>query len=1050
MTRSVRSESTASDASFELERKDVYEEASPAFSPYHDDALSSGANGRVARYPQGLSPRGGMRLGNDEDDDEEERLDEEEQVGLMQKDRRQISEHDLTKTPLQRLLQRRRGFIITAAVLSGLTLLIPLLTWLASSHRTPWSEIELTIPGPAIAVPQIAAVPSAKKFAPSSNDASGRFGLKNAQGFIFREEVSGWSTPAKADQRNGYPAGTTKTELTKQGWKNKGLKPVTMDEIFNGTFSHSVEDLNWSAEDPDVGVFATKDPGTWNIVLEDVTHARKERTGEGEIAKGGGKVIYVHGKDVKDAKGNPLRWSSFKASPDMSHVLFFADTRSVWRHSKRHNVYVHDVLAKRTYALGDGPTYPPNIAHAAWVPNTSASVAYVQQNNLFVALNPKSATHRPIQVTNDGTDTIFNAVTDWTYEEEVFATDHALWFSPNGTRFTYLRFDETKVPVYEYPIYNNDNGHAGKAPANPYNKWIQMKYPKPGFANPVVTAHMVDVEDLRNSNRVPGFSSSQVFELQSPSDGGDAVDIALAGDERARESRLITEVAWLDEDHVFLRETNRVSDKMRGVIFDTRKSARNNGLSLKGRVVRRQDAGNKSWIEATQDLVTIDRRDSSAYLDIVADVKGHRHVAYFADASTSEPAFLTRGEWEVDRIDHVDVKRGKVYFSAGYPLPYRRHVLSVDLPSGGVAAGAAPAEVGKGIVDLNAAHPSESFSVNFDPKGAYYVLQSQGPNLPSSEVVGVDDPSFRLVLANNREARATSAQHVKAQHVYYEVTMPDGVTTTTVQEIRPHDFDASGRVRYPVLFNVYGGPNSQKVTHDWRRTDWHEFVANQLGYVVAVVDGRGTGFRGKDYRDAVTGKMGSVEVDDLLSTARAIRSLPYVDEKRLGLWGWSYGGYLTTKAIEADARVLNLGMAIAPVTNWLFYDSIYTERYMKEADSASGHERYENSSVHVTDGFRRAHFLLAQGSGDDNVHFQNSAHLIDMLTANHVHGYEFKMYTDSSHSIATRGAYRELHEFMSDFLKRKWGAGGKRRFAGKKGVKGDADLHGAAVHGSMG
>lgn len=939
----------------------------------------------------------------------------------------------------------------------GLALFIPLLTWLASSHKTPWAHVELQIPGPAVEVPQISTVPPAKKYPYATNDEAGSYGIHNAPGFIFREQVAGWSTPSESDAANGYPKGTVQKALLDQGYKD-GLKPITMDVIFNGTFTYRDEDLAWIKEDPDEGVFAKRNSSSSDIVLEDVTHARKERTGKGEVAPGGGQVVYVRGADVRDAKGNPLEWTSFRPSPDMSHVLFFADTQPIWRWSKRHNVYVHDVQAKKTYALGGGPTYPPTIAHAAWIPNTSAGVAYVQNNNLFVSFDPKSTTRRPIQITQDGTDTIFNAATDWAYEEEVFSTDHALWFSPNGTRLAYLRFDETKVPIYEYPVYNNDNGHAGKAPNNPYNKWIQMKYPKPGFANPIVSAHMVDLQDLRDSDRVSGAASSPaVYELQSPSDitpagldqAAHAVDLALAGDARARQDRLVTAVAWLDEDHVYLRETNRVSDKMRGVVFDARRQARDKGMLLTGQVVRRQDARDGSWLEANQDMVPLAKqlflngKQTSAYLDILPNGDGYNHIAFFANATASQPSFLTNGHWEVDAIEHVDLKRSKVYFSAGYPQPYRRHILTVDLPALGTGAGTSTvkaAKVGSGVVDLRPDEPTKSFSAHFDPKGAYYVMHETGPHMPRTDVFGVDDPSFKLELTANDKPRSVSSQHVRSQHVYYEVTLPDG-STTTVQEIRPHDFDSTGTVRYPVLYNVYGGPNSQKVTHEWRASEWHEYVANQLGYIVAIVDGRGTGFRGQAYRDPITGAMGTVEISDLIETARKMRGLPYVDEKRLGIWGWSYGGYFTAKVIEADSGVLNLGMSVAPVTNWRFYDSIYTERYMKDPTTSVGQERYANSSVHVTDGFRHSHYLLAQGSGDDNVHFQNSAHLIDLLTSEHIHHYAFRMFTDSSHSISTRGAYRELHEFMTEFLKNKWGAGGKRKFEKAKGKKQDVETH---------
>jgi len=263
--------------------------------------------------------------------------------------------------------------------------------------------------------------------------------------------------------------------------------------------------------------------------------------------------------------------------------------------------------------------------------------------------------------------------------------------------------------------------------------------------------------------------------------------------------------------------------------------------------------------------------------------------------------------------------------------------------------------------------------------------------------------------------------------------MPNGRTTSTVQEIRPHDFDASGAVRYPVLFHVYNGPGAQKVSHEYKRSDWHEYLVNTLGYIVCIVDGRGTGFKGEQFSEVVTKHLGVIEVDDLIETAKVVRTLPYVDEKRLGIWGWSYGGYMAAKTIERFDKIITLGISVAPVTNWRFYDSIYVERYMKLPSKEGNAEGYEDSSVHISEGFKKSHYLLAHGTGDDNVHFENSAHLLDMLTFNEVRGFWFRMFPDSNHGISTRKAFRELHQYLTLFLEMKWGAGGNRKFGGKDG-----------------
>ncbi|GAA6026398.1 hypothetical protein JCM10207_000164, partial [Rhodosporidiobolus poonsookiae] len=207
----------------------------------------------------------------------------------------------------------------------------------------------------------------------------------------------------------------------------------------------------------------------------------------------------------------------------------------------------------------------------------------------------------------------------------------------------------------------------------------------------------------------------------------------------------------------------------------------------------------------------------------------------------------------------------------------------------------------------------------------------------------------------------------------------------------------------------YGGPSSQTVEAKYQR-DWNYYLASTLGYVVLRVDGRGTGNRGRAFRTPVRGRLGMVEAEDVVEAARIWSKLPYIDEKRIAIWGWSFGGFLTTKVIESNSSVFQLGMAVAPVTDWRYYDSIYTERYMSTPDKNP--DGYFNSSVHEMDGFNHATFALAHGTGDDNVHFANTMNLLDRFTVGEVRDYHLRVFADSDHSISTRNAYWELMAWL--------------------------------------
>ena len=997
---SYDSQATASDASFDAHTKEYRD---------NDDDQEQGIRISVPK-------RGASRY--TVDDDVELQLDDDEQVGLMQADRDAAS-------PVWGKRRARgvwAGGMVFIGVMLGFALGLPVLQWLSGptfSAAAPPS-IGTTTPKPSTTLKQ----PS------SPNTPAGNYALANTSTFSVDFHLPGWHNFATSSSGTGLPL----SEVVSSTSHTSELMPLDMDIIFGGTLAPQTADFTWSEEDPDQGVFSHVDWRTRDIWLEDVTHARLHKTGEGKVAIGGGKSLIVQGKDVVDANGRMLDWTRYVFSPDVKWVLFFTSERQQWRYSKKSHVWLHDIVRKKTVPLGTGPIAPPKVSYAAWAPSPPnsrepPSIAYVEDNNLFVVPHAGDAA---IQVTHDGAESIFNAVPDWVYEEEVFGADSVLWFSPGGTKLVFLRLDETEVPVYEFPKYNPDAYQAGKT--TPYQQMVGMKYPKPGYANPTVGVKLVDLDEIR-----AGATGAKVtqYSLQSPrGDEADAVDQLLSSQE-GRKERLVTEVKWVSDAELLVKETDRVSDVMRMVRFDL--ASKRTSTELVGQVVRRHDAraDHSGWIRAAQTIEPLSHHNlsvaSTAYLDIVVSPQGFRHLAYYPSALSAEPTFLTSGNWEIAELKHVDAKRRRAYFVAARPTPAQRHVYWVELPNW-TSSSATTTYTAKEPTALTDVSKPGYYDVDFDPKGGYYVLHYQGPDVPYQKVVGVDDGTFELMLEDNKLLRQISSQYVRPWSVFYQLslngTLADGSSVTaSVKEIRPHDFDATGATRYPVLMRVYGGPDSQLVDARWDRADWHQYVASTLGYIVVVVDGRGTGFKGQAYRGVVARNLGKVEAQDVNQAASLVSSLPYVDETRLGLWGWSYGGYLTAKSIELNRHLFSLAISVAPVTKWQFYDSVYTERYLKHP--LTNPTGYQASAVHITDGFRKTKFLLMQGSADDNVHFSNSAHLLDLLTKSKVRGFRFRMFTDSAHSMRVRGAYRELFEELSGFLSDEWGSGGKRGASGK-------------------
>ncbi|KAH9832495.1 dipeptidyl aminopeptidase [Rhodofomes roseus] len=773
-------------------------------------------------------------------------------------------------------------------------------------------------------------------------------------------------------------------------YRIRGTKHITMDHIFNGTFYPTSENILWVPEAGD-GVFATQKNDYLTLVDLKSNSTRN----------------LVAFADLTDEYGRPLSHSSWKLSADMRYMLIKADRVKLWRHSSYGNYYVHDLESKHTWPLVP-PTYPPVTSYAVWSP-TGQSIAYVLKNDLYV-LPSASPDVSPVRVTSNGNASMFNGIPDWVYEEEVFSADYALWWSPDSKNIAYLSFDETAVDEYTFPIYNpTEDSHA----VVPYPQHVTMKYPKPGYKNPIVSLQVFQVDDYLRDTRYGGYQPAALASssLQLDWDGRQSADDSV-----------IQEIAWVGNETLLVREVNRAGNNGTVSIFDLGSTA---ALRSHGHVVRRLgkdgEQGDDGWIDQAQRVYPLPASLSppghSSYLDVIPTPEGYNHIALFSPADTSTPRFLTSGEWEVTSgILAVDVKKSLVYFQAANPDSLQRHIYSVPIPAISTSETVKPTA----LTDVSSA---AVYNANFSPEGGFYLLTYKGPYSPWQKVIkNGDKGGVQYVLTENPQLNKTLEEY-EMPVVSYGTITSEGYELN-FREIRPPRMDDTGRTKYPVLFRLYNGPNSQMVNHEYGH-DWHDFLACSMEYIIVTVDGRGTGYKGRRLRNPVKDNLGHFETIDQINAAKIWAGKNYVDSRRIGIWGWSYGGFMSSKVIEANAGVHTLAMAVAPVTSWRLYDSIYTERYMDLPNVNP--QGYITASISNVTGFHNADFLLAHGSGDDNVHFANSAHLLDMLTQEHVRNFEFRMFTDSDHSMYKRDANRELYEFMTRFLFERWGKGGKRR-----------------------
>jgi dipeptidyl-peptidase-4 len=696
---------------------------------------------------------------------------------------------------------------------------------------------------------------------------------------------------------------------------------------------------------------------TWTSQGSDGTYVDQDATtGDLELANivGGNSSVFVRASDVEGVGSD---YYDYEIQPSGNHVLFSTNYTKQYRHSYFANYFVFNRAQKTTVALAEGQS--GDIQYATFAPKGD-TIAYVRGNNLFIWRNGTTT-----QITDDGGPDLFNGVPDWVYEEEIFGDRYTLWFSPDGEYLAFLKIDETGVPTYTIPYYM-----AGGTKAPPYPKELDIRYPKVGETNPTVTFQLLDINNLEAGAK------------------------QVAGDSFPPEELIIGEVAWVTDDHsdVIFRAFNRVQDQEKLVLVDT------SNASTK---VVRERSETQGWIDDNIAIQYIP--GTKSYVDL-SDESGWNHI-YRYPIDGSKPTALTSGEWEVTAILSINTKSKTVYYQSTERDSTERHVYSVSLDG----------KNKKALVDDS---KPGSWTASFSAGSGYYILSYNGPNLPYQELYSANSTSRPIKTINdNSRLKSRLAEYKLPNVTWSTIDHPDGYSFNVMERLPPN-FDPSKK--YPVVFDIYGGPGSQQTAKTFRQVDFRAYLNSdpELEYIVLSVDNRGTGYKGRDFRATVTKQLGKFEAEDQVYAAQQYAKKPYVDSTKMAIMGWSFGGYLSSKVLELDSDAFSFALITAPVSDWRFYDSMYTERYMKTpALNAAG---YNASAVHDAEGFKnvRGGFLLQHGTGDDNVHFQNSAVLVDTLTSARVGPKKMHVqwFTDSDHSINFHGANTLVYKQMARYL----------------------------------
>ena len=681
------------------------------------------------------------------------------------------------------------------------------------------------------------------------------------------------------------------------------------------------------------------------------------------ISKDGKKVekySYKTGKrtgvlfDVNNTVGESVDgFDNYIMSPDETKMLIQTKTERIYRRSFTATYYIYNIADRRLERLSDGgPQQSP-----VWSPD-GLKVAFVRENNIYLIKllygNSES------QVTKDGKPGgVINGVPDWVYEEE-FAFNSALTFNADGSMLCWIRFDESKVPMFQLQMYK------GLAPEKSeyaeYPGWCSYKYPKAGADNSKVAVMSFDTQSRQTRTmQVPLDADGYIPRIKATADAGKIIVYTM----------------------------NRHQDKLCLYAVNPRSTVAK--LLIDESVPRYVKEEVLDGIQVT-----------ASHILLPSDRNGKMQL-YLYSMTGQLQGQLTKGAGEVTEVYGYDERTGDVYYQAAGKNAMNREVYVTG-------------KNGK----TECLTPTEGWnSAVFSTGYKYFINSWSDRNNPYEYTVCTNAGKKIVTLLDNKALKGKLASNNLPEKEFFSFKTSEGVELNGVM-VKPAGFDANRK--YPVIMWQYSGPGSQQVVNSWNIGSmgqgalFDEYLAQQ-GFILVCVDGRGTGGRGADFEKCTYMKLGDMESKDQVEAALYLASLPYVDKDNIGIWGWSYGGFNTLMSMSEGRGVFKAGVAVAPPTDWRYYDTVYTERYMRTPK--------ENPSGYDINPIKRAGqlhgaLLLCHGIADDNVHPQNTFEYAEALVQADK---DFKMnvYTNRNHSIYgsnTRNhLFRQIAQFFIDNLK---------------------------------
>lgn len=647
------------------------------------------------------------------------------------------------------------------------------------------------------------------------------------------------------------------------------------------------------------------------------------------------------------------RIDGYQMSPDEKNILLRTKTRGIYRHSRTAEYYIYNVKNRTLSILSEGGPQEQPL----WS-RDGTMIAFVREGNLFLVKllfnNSES------QITKDGEfNKIINGKPDWVNEEE-FSFARAFDFNADNTMLAWIRYDETEVPMFSFPWYKGMNPELTEYAGYPGS--YDYKYPIAGAKNSVVSVHTFDIKSR----------ATRKIQLPIPADS------------------YVPRIFFTDEAEKLLVLTlNRHQNQLDIYLANPR--------STECRVIVREQA--ECYV--TEGALKNFEVTPGGFV-LMSERSGYKHL-YLYDLNGTLRKQLTNGNYEVTSFYGYDTKTGTTYFASNQESPLRRSVYKSDA---------------KGRLTRLSSSATGTNSAIFSKNFRYYMNTWSDINTPTMTTLCDASGKTLKTLEDNAALRQKLAGLKLGERKFFSFTTSEGIQLNGFM-VLPADFNPS--VKYPVVMHQYSGPGSQQVVDSWSAGNmggclYEQYLA-QEGFICVCVDGRGTGGRGRDFEQCTYLKLGQLESRDQVEAAIWLGNQTYVDKSRIAIWGWSFGGFNTLMSMSEGRPVFAAGVAVAAPTSWRYYDTVYTERFMRTPNENG--VGYDDSPISRASKLSGS-LLLIHGLADDNVHFRNAAEYAEALVQADKDFREL-VYTNRNHSIYggnTRNhLFRHITQHFKEMLK---------------------------------